>query len=198
MVWSLGIGDIHSKMFPGRDDARRGELYLSVLNRYKADHSKKCLQVGVSTLVNHKYSENFTSIDLYDQRSCIDVRCDLAKTPFNDGEFDFIVCNAILEHVKDPFACAAEMYRIANTGCEVWIEVPFIQPFHPTKKRYEDSDGFLAEHLNQSSDTYGDFDHGGDYWRFTPQGITLLMRPFKYRELMLIQDGGIAYYGVKE
>lgn len=41
--------------------------------------------------------------------------------PFRDGEFDFVWCTQVLEHVRDPARAAAELSRVARRG---FVEVP--------------------------------------------------------------------------
>ena len=193
MGWSLTFPDQHPYFMVGQDDQRRAELFLPLLERHRNDPKYRCLQVGVPSWENSKMGSSFTSLDLFDQRPCIDVRADLAHTPFPDEHFHFIVCNAILEHVQDPFACVAEMYRILKPGGIVWAEVPFVQPYHPYKT-YTVSDGVLPK---KSDGFKNDEDHGGDYWRFTPQGVKQLFKRFELNEVLVIGDGGIVFYGQK-
>jgi SAM-dependent methyltransferase len=129
MTWNLDLKDVYWHVFNGPDDEKRKQTFQALINHY-VNPQFRCLQVGVNYPHHNKFAPNFVSIDLYDKRPCIDLNCSLDKLPFQE-EFDFIVCNAILEHVKDPFACAREMYRVAKPGCRVWAEVPFVQPFHP-------------------------------------------------------------------
>lgn len=192
MTWNLGLPDVYPLMFPGQDDAIKEYMFLGLIEKYK-DYPNKCLQVGVLSPRTTKFGPSFTSIDLYDKRPCIDLNQDIEKTTFIKNTFDFIVCNAILEHVKNPFKAAAEISRICKPNGYVWAEVPFVQPYHPTKKKWEPSDGLLVDGFN--TDGKDDFNHGGDYWRFTPQGICQLMLPFVHIGIYLCSDGGIAYYG---
>ena len=46
--------------------------------------------------------------------------------PFNDGVFDAVISIAVLEHVRDPFACAAEIIRVLKPGGELVCSVPFL------------------------------------------------------------------------
>ncbi|HEX4262041.1 MAG TPA: class I SAM-dependent methyltransferase [Acetobacteraceae bacterium] len=50
--------------------------------------------------------------------------------PFADGVFDGVVSLAVLEHVRDPFACARELLRVAKPGATLVVSVPFLQPVH--------------------------------------------------------------------
>ena len=49
------------------------------------------------------------------------VECPAETLPFEDGEFDFVFCAHVLEHVADPAAAMREMSRVARRG---FIEVP--------------------------------------------------------------------------
>jgi SAM-dependent methyltransferase len=47
--------------------------------------------------------------------------CDRDPWPFEDGQFDFVVCSHTLEDVRDPVWVCGEMQRVARAG---YIEVP--------------------------------------------------------------------------
>lgn len=49
------------------------------------------------------------------------VEADIAALPFKDGEFDFVYCAHVLEHIDDPIAACREMMRVARRG---YIETP--------------------------------------------------------------------------
>ncbi len=46
---------------------------------------------------------------------------DGGKFPFKDGEFDYVICSHVIEHVPDPQAFTAEMFRVAKAG---YMEYP--------------------------------------------------------------------------
>lgn len=56
--------------------------------------------------------------------------------PFQDQSFDAIVSATVLEHVKDPFQCAAEMVRVLRPGGDLYCSVPFLQPLHGYPHHY--------------------------------------------------------------
>lgn len=58
------------------------------------------------------------------------------ELPFSDGVFDAVLSVAVLEHVKDPFRCAAEMVRVLKPGGELYCEVPLLQPVHGYPHHY--------------------------------------------------------------
>lgn len=49
------------------------------------------------------------------------VEAPAEKLPFADGEFDFVYCTQVLEHVQDPLAACRELSRVARRG---FVETP--------------------------------------------------------------------------
>ena len=59
-----------------------------------------------------------------------DVVCDCHDLPFDEGTFDCVIVQAVLEHVLDPFRCVNEIYRVSKLGAIVYAETPFMQQVH--------------------------------------------------------------------
>jgi SAM-dependent methyltransferase len=196
MAWKLQFDQkIQEYFLHGKDNLRRLELHHTIIEEATNKKDVVNLQVGVAHNVDHKYGANWLSIDLYDKRPCIDYNMDLSNLKFPSDMFNLIICNAVLEHCKNPFLCASELYRVCKPGGKIWVEVPYVQYYHPFKNYNEERDGILCD---LQSDLKDDQEHGGHYFNFTPQGITEVMKPFKMEEILLINEGGIAYLGVKE
>lgn len=68
--------------------------------------------------------------------STTDVLGVLEKIPFRDGTFDYVISNAVLEHVRDPFTSASEITRVLKRGGKMFIQVPFLQPYHGYPHHY--------------------------------------------------------------
>jgi SAM-dependent methyltransferase len=56
--------------------------------------------------------------------------CDAHDLPFADGAIDAVVCQAVLEHVADPWRCVEEIYRVLKPSGVVYSEIPFMQQVH--------------------------------------------------------------------
>lgn len=65
-----------------------------------------------------------------------DVRGVGERLPFQDGVFDAVFSFAVLEHVRDPFACAREIIRVLKPGGKLYCVVPFLQPLHGYPHHY--------------------------------------------------------------
>lgn len=56
--------------------------------------------------------------------------------PFADATFDAVLSLAVLEHVRNPVACARELLRVTKPGGELLADVPFLQPEHGYPHHY--------------------------------------------------------------
>jgi SAM-dependent methyltransferase len=73
--------------------------------------------------------EDVINIDFFPFKN-VDMVADIAHLPFTDQTADAVICEYVLEHVPDPTAIVAEIYRIAKSGALVYISVPFMASFH--------------------------------------------------------------------
>lgn len=134
----LDIGAI----FPSLVDelgAHAAALDGEVLNAGAGDRDLRALVPG--RVHNQDIAEGLHNAD-------IDIVSPLHEIPVDDGFFDAIVCNAVLEHVANPEQVLAEFARVAKPGATLYLCVPFMQP----------------EHLDPT-----------DYQRYTLDGLRLLV-----------------------
>jgi ubiquinone/menaquinone biosynthesis C-methylase UbiE len=54
---------------------------------------------------------------------------------------------AVLEHVRDPFRCTAEIARVLKRGGELYCCMPFLQPLHGFPHHYFNATPQGARHL---------------------------------------------------
>ena len=75
---------------------------------------------------------------------------DLCRPPEQlPGPFDLVICEQVLEHVPNPLVAVETLRRLCAPGGHVYVSTPFLVRLH---------------------------DWPGDYWRFTPDGMELLLR----------------------
>jgi uncharacterized protein YbaR (Trm112 family)/SAM-dependent methyltransferase len=56
--------------------------------------------------------------------------CDAHDIPFEDGSFDGVVAQGVLEHVVDPYRCVEEVHRVLKADGLVYAETAFMQQVH--------------------------------------------------------------------
>lgn len=67
----------------------------------------------------------------------VDVIGSAGALPFVDAGFDLVICQAVLEHVRDPHGVVAEIGRVlSGSGC-VYAEIPFLQGYHADPHDYQ-------------------------------------------------------------
>ena len=76
-----------------------------------------------------------------------DIIADIHDVPLQDESVDCVICTGTLEHVDHPEKVVREISRILKENGVVYIDVPFMQCYHPDPV---------------------------DYWRFTIKGIELI------------------------
>lgn len=88
---------------------------------------------------------------------------DIHNLSFADGSVGTIICLETLEHVYDPIRAVQEMHRVLRPGGVLAISSLMFFPIHA---------------------------HPWDFWRFTPEGFDLILKPFPSR---LVLAHGVAY-----
>lgn len=58
------------------------------------------------------------------------VVCDASDLPFDDKQFDLVICIAVLEHVLEPQRCVDEVHRVLRDDGRVYATTPFMQQVH--------------------------------------------------------------------
>lgn len=109
------------------------------------------------------------------------------KLPFKDKEFDYVICNQVLEHVEDPIAFVEELARVAKAG---YIETPsligeFLFPKKSHKWAILDIDGKLV--MYEKNKMPGNFEN--DYGELFLNYLPYQSLPYK---LLWYSDGDIS------
>jgi SAM-dependent methyltransferase len=69
-------------------------------------------------------------------RARADAYYDGRRFPFEDGAFDAVLCNQVLEHVFEPEAFVGEIARVLKTGGRLLLTVPFVWDEHEQPRDY--------------------------------------------------------------
>lgn len=103
---------------------------------------------------------DYTTTDL--NSPLADVKADICNLPFSDNEFDFILCNHVLEHIPDDTKAMQELYRILKPGGTAILQIP--QDLDRAKTFEDDS----ITDKKEREKIFGQYDHvrvyGRDYF----------------------------------
>jgi SAM-dependent methyltransferase len=119
-----------------------------------------------------KYHEGY----YYDRNTNI---LDITDLKFDDESFDVIICNHVLEHVRDDHKAIGELYRVLKPGGWAILQVPISKLLDST---FEDASVITPEAREK---VFGQFDHvriyGKDYpSRLESRGfIVKIHNPYK-------------------
>ncbi len=56
------------------------------------------------------------------------VKMDIHEIPFPENTFDAVLCNHVLEHVRDDIKAMSEIHRVLKPGGLSILQVPFFNP----------------------------------------------------------------------
>jgi SAM-dependent methyltransferase len=96
--------------------------------------------------LRRKYYSNIVNFEIADYPTT-DVVGIGEILPFKSGVFDAVFSLDVLEHVKNPFECAREIVRVLKPGGILYIQVPFMQPFHGYPDHYYNMTGSGLKNL---------------------------------------------------
>lgn len=88
----------------------------------------------------------------------VDIIAKAEELPFKDNSVDSIVCDNVLEHIKNTEKVVLEMRRVLKQGGTVYMGVPFIIQYHSSPN---------------------------DFYRWTYEGVREMMSGFKEMELKI-------------
>ena len=103
---------------------------------------------------------DYISADLFSP--IVDVKADILDLPFNNDEFDVVICNHVLEHIENDAKAMSELYRVMKKGGWGIVQVPMKNSL---EKTYED---FSITDPKERQKHFGQYDHvrwyGMDYF----------------------------------
>lgn len=124
------------------------------LKKYATD--KKILDIGSGGSSYERFFPNKLSVDIDPERKP-DIVADAQNLPFQNEEFDFVLCTEMLEHTEDPFVVEKELKRVLKVGGTLLLTTRFVYPLHDTPH---------------------------DYWRFTKYGLLKIFKEWELVEIV--------------
>lgn len=132
------------------------------------------------------------------------VKMDIHQIPFPENSFDTVLCNHVLEHVRDDIQAMTEINRVLKPGGFAIMQVPFFNPV--PEKTFEDNS---ITDPRERERIFGQDDHvrkyGHDYVkRIEQSGLTAVADAFvdqlpdDVRKKYGIAKGEIIFLGKKE
>jgi hypothetical protein len=82
-----------------------------------------------------QYGTRTVNLDIQPD-SNVQVRADGHRLPFRDAVFSGVLLRGVLEHVCDAETVRDEALRVLEPGGFVYVEVPFLQPYHLSPQDY--------------------------------------------------------------
>lgn len=127
--------------------ARKG-LYKNI-SRLAPRIKGKVLDVGCGSKP-YQYLFNGTEYIGLELKGCLldaDYYYDGVTFPFEDGEFDAVICSQVLEHVFSPGAFLSETHRVLKNAGLFLLTVPFVWDEHEQPYDYARYSSFGLHHL---------------------------------------------------
>lgn len=91
-----------------------------------------------------------------------DVKADICNLPFNDDEFDIILCNHVLEHIPNDTKAMHELFRVMKVGGMGIFQIP-----QDLSRETTFEDNSITDQ-NERAKIFGQYDHvrvyGLDYF----------------------------------
>ncbi len=120
--------------------------------RAAADFGRyRVLDVGCGKKPYYPYfaadAAEYVGVDIDTENPMADLHGSVENIPVDDASFDVVLCNQVLEHVRDPDQAVSELYRVTAPGGRVLASTHGVQVYHPAPE---------------------------DNWRWTHTGLELL------------------------
>ena len=111
---------------------RFGKKDLKLMRETFASLHGRVLDVGCGDMldrVGFSPGDEYIGVDITKSKYTVALS-DIHKLPFKNESFDSCICNAVLEHVKEPEIVLSECNRVLKHEGVLWVSVPFLQHIH--------------------------------------------------------------------
>jgi SAM-dependent methyltransferase len=102
----------------------------------------------------------YTTTDLFSPLA--DVKADICNLPFEDNQYDVILCNHVLEHISDDTKAMQELFRVLKPGGIAILQIP-----QDLNREQTFADDTITDQKERAK-LFGQYDHvrvyGRDYF----------------------------------
>ncbi len=110
-----------------KSNARERLVYLYLKHKTSVFNDRlRILHIApephISLLLEKLSNLDYVRADLFAPN--VDVKLDIMSLPFPDESFDMIICNHVLEHVRDDRIAMRELHRVLRTDSPALLQVP--------------------------------------------------------------------------
>ncbi|MFC2091746.1 class I SAM-dependent methyltransferase [Elusimicrobiota bacterium] len=81
-------------------------------------------ETGIMNYLNKQENIEYIACDIDPSRYSKAIKVDITDIIFADNSFDAIICNQVLEHIRDDLRAIKELYRVLKPGGWVLLSVP--------------------------------------------------------------------------
>ena len=153
-------------------------LWLYLQNEtdfFTSDKKKKILHFAPEQafykLFRNQKNLDYTTTDLLSPLA--DVKADICNLPFQDNEYDIILCNHVLEHIPDDTKAMQELYRVLKPSGMAILQIP-----QDLSRATTFSDDSIKDQKERAA-IFGQYDHvriyGRDYFdKLRSVGFTVI------------------------
>ena len=153
-------------------------LWLYLQNEtdfFTSDKKKKVLHFAPEQafykLFRNQKNLDYTTTDLLSPLA--DVKADICNLPFQDNEYDIILCNHVLEHIPDDTRAMQELYRVLKPSGMAILQIP-----QDLTRATTFSDDSIKDQKERAA-IFGQYDHvriyGRDYFdKLRSVGFTVI------------------------
>ncbi|SFB14745.1 Methyltransferase domain-containing protein [Flavobacterium swingsii] len=142
-------------------------LWLYLLNEtdfFTSKEKKKVLHFAPEQafykLFRNQKNLEYTTTDLFSPLA--DVKADICNLPFQDNQYDIILCNHVLEHIPDDTKAMQELFRVLKPNGMAILQIP-----QDLSRATTFSDDTIVDQKERAK-IFGQYDHvriyGRDYF----------------------------------
>ena len=133
-------------------------VYWYIVNKTNILHSQKIIKL-LHIAPEKNLQKSFRALNKINYISgdlnplVADRKIDITDIKFENNYFDFIICNHVLEHVKDDKKAMRELFRVLKPGGEAILQVPI------SKYNQETFEDFSITSPEEREKIFGQKDH---------------------------------------